>query len=92
MKRTYILLIEANQIPTGSRVSKEMGSVVFGLTREISVKGLPGAQDQKIVAENGACFLVHSNGEARAISDKTLLRWHMGFDELREFLDEQEEQ
>lgn len=67
------LILKANQIPTGTPVSKVTGSEVYTLKRSINLF-LQGGQHRTIEAEDGTAFLVSKTGDISSFSGEKELK------------------
>lgn len=82
------VLLPANEIPVGSRVTKRTGDKVYTLRNEIKVFGLANS-NQVLKGEDGVRFLIAPDGNAGAVDGQTELLWHTDKKSLSQWLEEQ---
>lgn len=82
------LLIKAEKIPLGSRVTKATGEKVYILRDRIRIFSGTGAPVREVVASEGTVFIVDpERGDALAFPNDRVLGWVVEPDVLRDYLD-----
>jgi hypothetical protein len=79
------VLLPARLIPDDAHVTKVRGEKRYRLLHRVRVFMADGKRHE-IASDDGARFLHNGRGEFNAVSGDTILVWHVGAEELHDFL------
>lgn len=80
------VILEAQDVPLGSTVTKKTGEKEYRITDRIKIFG-ENISQKEIIADDGTRFLVADVGNVNVISGRTELVWHIDDDDLYHYLD-----